>query len=112
SSDVCSSDLPSSSPSRAGRELQSMSPHPSRLHSSWFGIDFCSSVLEFLGLFSQSLFDRCTFFNSLLRCIFSDVFGYFHAAEMRSTHRAEVCRFRAFLRKRFVVEFARGFGIE
>jgi hypothetical protein len=38
---------------------------------------FCSSVLEFLGLFSQSLFDRCTFFNSLLRCIFPDVFGYF-----------------------------------
>ncbi len=31
---------------------------------------------------------------------------------MGTAHGAEVCCFRAFLRKRFVVELARGFGIE
>jgi hypothetical protein len=48
----------------------------------------------------------------LLTGVFAHVFGDFHAAEMRAAHGAEMRGLGAFLRQGFVVEFARGLGVE
>ena len=48
----------------------------------------------------------------MLGGVFANVFGDLHGTEVRAAHAAEVGGLGAFLRKRFVVELARGFGIE
>ena len=44
--------------------------------------------------------------------VLAHVFGDLHGAEVRPAHGTEVCGLRSFLRQGFVVELARGFGIE
>jgi hypothetical protein len=44
--------------------------------------------------------------------VFADVFGDFHRAEVRAAHGAEVRGLCAFLQQGFVVELARGDGVE
>src|SRR5262245_12763787 len=69
-------------------------------------------LLEFLRLLPHPRFNRGLFIKSLFRREIADVLRDFHRAEVRAAHRAEVGLFRAFLRQRLVVEFARGFGVE
>src|SRR6476620_11218150 len=44
--------------------------------------------------------------------VLAHVFRYLPGTEVRTAHRAAVRGLRALLRKRFIVEFAGGFGIE
>src|SRR4029079_5153852 len=48
----------------------------------------------------------------MFSCIFAYVFCDFHATEMRTAHAAKVSGFCSFLRQRFVMKLASGFGIE
>jgi hypothetical protein len=79
-------------------------------------LTFCVKLrtlfLELAGFFFHSFLQRSFVRDSLLYSIFSHVFRYFHRAEVRAAHGAEVRGLGAFLRQRFVVEFARGDGVE
>jgi len=61
---------------------------------------------------AKALLERCGFVDSLFCGIAPYIFSDAHAAEMGSTHAAKVGRFCSFLRQGFVVERARGLGIE
>jgi hypothetical protein len=89
-----------------------MSPHPPGFHSSWFRINFSAAVLEFFSLLPQSVLDRAAFINCVLFRVAPHVFCYLHAAEVRAAHAAKVRGFGTFAGKGFIVEFARGLGIE
>ena len=55
---------------------------------------------------SQDFVFRLFIFFHTFRCsIVSDVLCDFHGTEMRTTHRAKVCLFSAFLRQGFIVKF-------
>ena len=58
------------------------------------------------------MFDRCAFINRVFGCVLPHIFCDLHRTEVRTAHRTEVCRFRAFLRQGFIVKLARSFGIE
>jgi len=62
----------------------------SQLHSSRFRINFCSLVLELCSFGGQSMFKCFSFCNCVLFYISTDIFGYFHAAEMRAAHEKKV----------------------
>ncbi len=63
---------------------------PSRLHSSWFGINFCSAVLEFCSFLLHPVLNRFALINRVFRCVFPHILSDFHAAEMWTAHRAEM----------------------
>src|SRR2546429_9672441 len=95
--------------------ISSLSPSISPLlgfYSSRFRINSRSAVLEFFSLPLQSVRDRAAFINCVLFRVAPHVFCYLHAAEVRAAHAAKVRGFGTFAGKGFVVEFARGFGIE
>ena len=48
----------------------------------------------------------------MLGCVLADVLGDLHGTEMWTAHGTEVRGLRTFGRESFVVELARGFGIE
>jgi len=57
-------------------------------------------------------FDRCFFAHAVFRCVLPNILCDAHGTEVRTTHATEVRGLGAFRGKSFVVEFARGFGIE
>src|SRR5207244_8557567 len=67
---------------------------------------------ELAGFLFHSNFHSLGLRKFLLRRKLSDVLSYSHGTEMRTAHAAKVCGLGAFLRQGFVVELARGFGIE
>src|SRR5437879_11310335 len=75
-------------------------------------VDFCTALRELCRLLFQSLLNRCFFCYALLCRILAHVLSNFHGTEVRAAHGTEVCGLGAFLRQGFVVELARGFGIE
>src|SRR5205814_8319729 len=75
-------------------------------------VDFGAAVHELRCLLFQSLFDCRFFCEYMFRSVLPNIFGDSHRTKMRTAHTAKVCRLRAFSGKSFVVEFARGFGIE
>ena len=85
---------------------------PFGFHSSWFRINFRSAVLEFFSLPPQSVLDGAAFIKCVLFRVAPHVFRYLHATEVRAAHAAKVRGFGTFAGKGFVVEFARGLGIE
>ena len=53
-------------------------------------VNLCSGLRELRCLLFQSLFDCCFFRDSVFGRVLPDIFGYFHAAEMGTAHRAEM----------------------
>src|SRR6266480_7525653 len=81
-------------------------------YSSRFRIDFRSAVLEFCSFLFHPVFDCCALVNRVFGCILPHVLRDLHRAEVRAAHAAKVRGFGTFAGKGFVVEFARGLGIE
>src|SRR4029434_541363 len=75
-------------------------------------VDLSSACLELFSLLAHPSFNRRLLIESLLRREIAHVLRDLHRAEMRAAHRAEMGLFRALLRQRLVVEFARGLGVE
>ena len=69
-------------------------------------------MLEFFSLPPQSVLDGAAFIKCVLFRVAPHVFRYLHATEVRAAHAAKVRGFGTFAGKGFVVEFARGLGIE
>ena len=67
---------------------------------------------ELLRLLFHALLQRRLLGEALFGGVFADVLGDFHRAEVRAAHAAEMGGFGAFLREGFVVELARGHGVE
>ena len=73
----------------------------------------CGAFFHELGAFLfQAAFEGFLVGEALFGGVFADVFGDFHAAEVRAAHAAKVGGFGAFLGEGFVVEFAGAIGIE
>ena len=75
-------------------------------------VDLGTGLRELPRLLFQSFFDRCLFCDCMLRSISADIFCDAHATEMWTAHGTEMRGLGAFLRQCFVVELARGLGIE
>jgi hypothetical protein len=73
-----------------------------------FHFPFRQTLWTFLPFPSSRLFLGDALFGG----VFADVFGDLHRAEVRAAHGTEVRGLCAFLREGFVVEFARGHGVE
>ena len=52
-----------------------MSPHPSRLYSAWFRINFCSALLELFNFLPQSMFYRGALIDRVLFRVAPHIFG-------------------------------------
>ena len=63
-------------------------------------VDFSSGLRKFRCLLFESSLYRRVFCDPLLRRVLANVLCDFHAAEVWSTHAAEMCGLRAFLRER------------
>jgi hypothetical protein len=50
---------------------------PRRLDSSWFGINFCSAVLEFCSFLFHPVFDYCAHVHLVFGCVLSNILGDF-----------------------------------
>ncbi len=79
---------------------------------SCFRVNFSAFFHKLVGFLFQTDLESLFFGDFLFSSVFANVLCDFHAAEVRSAHRAEVRGLGAFLRQRLVVKLARGLGIE
>jgi len=79
---------------------------------SRFRVNLRAFFHELFRLLFHPLFQRLFLGDALFGSVFADVLGDLHRAEMRAAHGAEVRGLGAVLRQGFVVELARGHGVE
>ncbi len=77
-----------------------------------FGVNLRSAFRKLAGFLLQANLKCVLFGNLLLGGKFPNVLRDLHGAEVRAAHGTEVRGLGAFLRERFVMELAGGFGIE
>jgi hypothetical protein len=70
--------IDSFAPAHSALQLAHLSrPAPADLDSSWFGINFCSAVLEFCSFLFHPVFDRGAFINRVFGGVLPDILSDF-----------------------------------